>query len=374
MARALEGEAFTVVDDDGGRVLIPVVTGDGTAVVRTSVPPEALRSGVTEAWLSIIGLGLLLMGLAGAIASRLGRRISEPLLEVADVAHQLRAGDLSARAEVGGTEETEELARALNGLADRTSELLVAGRAAVADLSHRLRTPVTALRLDAEAVDDPELSVRLGEHIGVLQRSIDAIVHEARRPVRTDLGAACDATVVVRDRVAFWQALADDQGRPVTVSAPGRRAAGPGRRRRPRRRGRRTPRQRVRAHARAGRLRGPAGCGRRPGPSRGRPTPDPARTPTRRERSGSTGLGLDIARRTAVGSGGSLTFGRAPGGGTSVEVTLPLLARLTARQSWLRVRVRVWVPVPVFVFVPVWLSSSPPPWPASSSSSPSSSP
>ena len=162
------------------------------------------------------------MGLAGAIAAWLGRRISEPLVEVTEVAHQLRAGDLSARAEVGGTEETEELARALNGLAERTSELLVAERSAVADLSHRLRTPVTALRLDAEAVDDPELGRRLGEHIGVLQRSIDSIVHEARRPVRTDLGEACDATVVVGDRVAFWRALAEDQGRPVALELPER--------------------------------------------------------------------------------------------------------------------------------------------------------
>ena len=48
---------------------------------------------------------------------------------------------------------------------------------------------MTALRLDAEAVEDPDLARRLGEHIGVLQRSIDAIVHEARRPVRTDLRA-----------------------------------------------------------------------------------------------------------------------------------------------------------------------------------------
>ena len=156
------------------------------------------------------------------IACQLGRRISEPLLDVAEVAHRLREGDLSARAEVTGTAETEELAAALNGLADRTGELLLAERAAVADLSHRLRTPVTALRLDAEAVSEPELAERLGDHIGVLQRSIDAIVHEARRPVRRDLRETCDAAEVVRERVRFWQALAEDQGRAVDVSVPDR--------------------------------------------------------------------------------------------------------------------------------------------------------
>ena len=100
----------------------------------------------------------MLLALGWVIARQLGRRISEPLREVAQTAHQLREGDLTARADVRGTPETVELAQALNGLAERTSELLAAERAAVGDLSHRLRTPVTALRLDAESVDDPAVA------------------------------------------------------------------------------------------------------------------------------------------------------------------------------------------------------------------------
>ena len=119
-----------------------------------------------------------------------------------------------------GTEETRELARALNGLAERTVELLAAERESVADLSHRLRTPVTALRLDAEAVTEPELAHRLQDHIAALQRTIDAIVKEARRPVRTDLTARCDAVETIGARVAFWAALAEDQGRPMEVLLP----------------------------------------------------------------------------------------------------------------------------------------------------------
>ncbi|MGK2875545.1 MAG: HAMP domain-containing protein, partial [Nocardioides sp.] len=212
--RAGAGEGFRVLDDKGGRVLLPVVVEDGTAVVRSSVKEEELRRGVAPAWAGILGLGFGLLGLSLLIATRLGRRVSEPLLNVAGVAHRLREGDLSARAAVTGTEETQELARALNGLAERTGELLAAERAAVGDLSHRLRTPVTALRLDAEAVADPDLAERLQQHIAVLQRSIDAIVKEARRPVRTDLSVASDAVATVRERLTFWEALAEDQRRP----------------------------------------------------------------------------------------------------------------------------------------------------------------
>jgi signal transduction histidine kinase len=331
--RARTGEAFTVVDGDGGRVLLPVVVESGTAVVRSTVTTAQLRQGVGEAWAGIIGLGVVLLVLALVLASRLGRRVSEPLREVAETAHRLREGDLAARAEVRGTEETQELARALNGLAERTGELLVSERAAVGDLSHRLRTPVTALRLDAEAVPDPALAQRLGEHIAVLQRSIDAIVKEARRPVRSDLTPGCDAVATVRERIDFWRPLADDQRRPLTVRlyegelrvplaaedladlvdvlvdnvfahTPegtalrldlGTLADG-------------SPADRSRAVLRVADA----------GPGLGR---------ARRRRTGSTGLGLDIARRTATGCGGTLDLRSAPEGGTLVEVSLPVLGR-----------------------------------------------
>ncbi len=324
--RALEGEAFTVIDEDGGRVLLPVIGEDGTAVVRSWVGPADLRQGVTRAWTGIIAMGALLLAFAVAIAWQLGRRVSAPLRAVSQTAHRLREGDLGARADLEGPAETQELARALNGLAERITELLASERAAVGDLSHRLRTPVTALRLDAEAVAEPELGQRLQTHIGVLQRTIDAVVREARRPVRADLSPVCDARATVNDRVEFWRPLAEDQGRAMEVVLP---PAG----------------LRVRLASQDlmdlldvlvdnvfGHTPEGVGLGVRlvadgtdavltvsddgpgipAGPLTGRP--------------GSTGLGLDIARRTAQGCGGSLEIGTVTGGGVRVVVRLPLAA------------------------------------------------
>jgi signal transduction histidine kinase len=112
------------------------------------------------------------------------------------------------------------VARSFNTLAERVTELLQAERSRVGDLSHRLRTPVTALRLDAEAVEEAELRDRLQVHIAHLQRSIDSIVHDARRPLSQPLQVVTDATAAVRERMHFWSALAEDQGRPLQVGLP----------------------------------------------------------------------------------------------------------------------------------------------------------
>ena len=323
--RALTGEGLRVTRDEGGAVLLPVAGEHGTTVVRASVTEADLQRGVMRAWLGIIALGLVLIAIGWVIARQLGRRISEPLRGVAQTAHQLREGDLSARAVVGGTPETVELARALNGLAERTGELLAAERAAVGDLSHRLRTPVTALRLDAEAVDDAAVSQRLQGHITALQLTIDQIVKEARRPVQSTLAARCDAAATVARRVAFWSVLAEDDGRGLVVDVD------------------RGPLwvpvsesdladlldvliDNVFAHTPDGTgfavhvRRGTGTCVLTVSDEGGGWSAEPKPGP------GHTGLGLDIARRTAQDCGGMLITSTTPEGGAKIEVALPLVS------------------------------------------------
>jgi signal transduction histidine kinase len=324
VVRAGGGEAFTTVDGSGAQILVPVVTEEGTSVIRTTVSSATMHQGVARAWASIIGLGMVLLLAAVLVAVRLGRRISTPVTDLATVAHRLREGDLDARADPAGPSETVELGAALNRLAERIAELLAAERAAVGDLAHRLRTPVTALRLDVESVQDPQLTVRLQDHVEQLQRTVDAIVKDARRPVRAAIASTCDATRVVRDRVAFWSALAEDQGRDLTVELPD------------------GPCDvavdavdlcdvvdilvdNIFAHT-------PEGTGFRIALVRdiraGRLTVQdfgPGVEATRRggERVGSSGLGQQIVRRAVAGFGGEVTFESVPGRGVRVVVVLP---------------------------------------------------
>ncbi|MFD6792596.1 MULTISPECIES: sensor histidine kinase [Prauserella salsuginis group] len=224
-----------------------------------------------------------------------------------------------------------DVATALNHLAGRIRELLAEERERAADLSHRLRTPLMSLRLDAEALSDPVESQRITGHVDALQRAVTRIIDEAGRRSGTstgDVAEHCDAATVVSERVAFWSVLAEDTDRevrtdlaegplPVAVSEADLAAC---------------------VDALLGNVFGHTvdGVGfsvtlergddlvRLVVDDEGTGFPETSTGPLRRgaSGSGSSGLGLDIVRRAAADSGGGVTLERAPGGGARVVVEL----------------------------------------------------
>lgn len=308
-----------MVHDEGAvRFLQPVQRTDGTAVISVVVPREQLRSGVPRTWAVLGLLGVALFVLSLAVAGRLAGSLTRPVTDLATTAHRLGGGDLTARVDPSGPPETRDVGRALNRLADRIGELLDAEREAAADLAHRLRTPLTALRLDAEALPEPHRQ-RLLDDAGTLDEAVDAVIAEARRPVRQGLGEGCDAVGVVADRVRFWALLAEEEGRAVDLDLPGGTLPV----------GVAAVDLEVALDALLGNVfshtpdgtgfgvavRPRAGGGaqivvRDDGPG---PGPDPV-VPRGASGSGSTGLGLDIVRRTALASGGDLTVRPGPSG------------------------------------------------------------
>ena len=215
-----QARSLTVRHDDGADVTVPVLLADGTVVVHSSVHFAAVRRGVLEAWLFLATLTVILVGLSVIVARAIADRIATPVTEMAGVAHRLREGELDARADTSGAHEIAGLGVALNRLAERISELLASEREAAADLSHRLRTPVTALRLDTDLVTDDAVRARLRDHVDDLHRAIDTVVTDARRTSREAMGGQCDLVAVVAERAAFWRPLAEDQGRGMTAALP----------------------------------------------------------------------------------------------------------------------------------------------------------
>jgi signal transduction histidine kinase len=311
----------------GGQVATATAdTPSGTYVVQVFVSDDALHEGQATWWLLLVlgSVGLLLIGIGAA--ELLTRRIVRPLLRTAHTAQELSVGETGARAPTDGPREVAEVGIALNRLADRIDELIADERETVADLSHRLRTPLTALRLDAESLHDPTEAARVGAHVSSLERMLTAVIHAARRPQREGRMPSCDAAAVVADRVRFWSALADDQGRSASITLPDRAV----------------PvrvaaedlavavdalLENVIAHTAEGtafavRLTAADGGGARLEVSDDGPGFDDAAVLRGRSDRESTGLGLDIARRSAEASGGQLTTGRSPSGGALVTLVL----------------------------------------------------
>jgi signal transduction histidine kinase len=325
---AASGASITA-DTPAGREILVAVQGQGgqSTVIRSFVPDAELNDGVPRAWmlLALLGLGLLVLSMV--VAEQLARALVRPLTEAAGISHQLAGGDLSVRAGDAGPPEVRQVAAGLNLLAGRITELLAHERETVADLAHRLRTPLTVLRVDAESLRGSEDAARITADVEALERTVNDVIHETRRPVREGVVASCDAAEVVRERVAFWAVLAEDQQRPVQVEV----AARP------------LPVRvaaadlaacvdallaNVFAHTPEGtglavRLAGRAGGGARLDVEDGGPGFAGDEVVERgRSGAGSTGLGMDIARRTAQASGGALRLGRSPAGGAAVTVEL----------------------------------------------------
>ena len=222
---ARHGRSFSAEAPGGEQVLVAVDgLASGTAVIRAFVPGSVLRHGVTRAWLLLGGVGLLLLVLSVLVADQLARSLVRPLVALAQAADRLAAGDLSARAAVAGPPEVRRAGAGLNRLAARIGDLLAHERETVADLSHRLRTPLTALRIDAESLRDAAEMERLTIDVGAVERTVSEIIREARRPEKGG-GAPvmCDASRVIAERSGFWRPLAEDQDRRMAVEV----ASGP---------------------------------------------------------------------------------------------------------------------------------------------------
>src|SRR6185295_13680409 len=148
VALAATGRAFTVTASGGVELLLPVAAADGTTVIRTFVPNGQLAEGVRKAWVTLAVVGVLLLLGAIVVADRIAARLSRSVRELAEVAERVGDGDLGATVTPSGPPEVASVGRVLNSLGARIAAMLTDERELAADLSHRLRTPVTALRLD----------------------------------------------------------------------------------------------------------------------------------------------------------------------------------------------------------------------------------
>ena len=339
------GRATTLSVPGGEEIVQPELVSSGTSLIAVYLPSSASSQGLFDAWLSLSAVAVVLVLGSTLVADRLATRVVGSARHLADASRQFGEGDTSVRVEAQGPRELAEAGEAFNAMADRVVQLITAEREMVADLSHRLRTPLTALRLNAAALGEGQAARQTQESVARLEQEVDKIIRAARAGGGQGGGTAqltsavCEVGAVARERIAFWSALAEDQDRAWRFFGPSGPAA--------------VPVSAQELGAALDTLLGnifrhtPEGTGFQvtvhngdgavavliddAGPGLAQPD-QPVTRGAGTGAAGSTGLGLDIVRKLAERVGGTLHTDRSPLGGLQVHLTLPTLEPKSAQQ------------------------------------------
>lgn len=169
-----------------GSVTAPVlVNGQTVGSVRLAFgPPSGQSSAQQIAWTWILVAAGVALLVAVLVAWFVTRRVSAPLVRLAQVANSFAAGDRGVRAtpaDVKAPGELGELARSFDATANAVVVSEQTRRAMSADIAHELRTPLAALQAGLEELQDGLVepdprrlaalhaqSVRLGRIVGDL--------------------------------------------------------------------------------------------------------------------------------------------------------------------------------------------------------------
>ena len=204
---------------------------DVVLLVAESAAP--LHSRIRNHWITLTLFGIGVLAVATALGTVLARSLTRPLEGIEAAVAAVGAGRLSERVPIGrGPAELNALGETVNEMADRLEELVHTQRAFLADASHQLRTPLTALRLRLENLEDtldPEQRADLTPALAEadrLSRIVDGLLTLARteggvRPARESV----DVEAALRDRAEAWGALAEE--RQVALACRSPAASGP---------------------------------------------------------------------------------------------------------------------------------------------------
>ncbi len=187
-------------------VTVPVRAAGLQQALGVSVPDRALANEVRRSWLGIAALGGVALATGAIVAAAQGLRLAEPVEELAAAARRLGDGDFSVRVAPSGIPEPDEVAAALEDTATRLEAMLARSRSFSADASHQLRTPLTALRLDLEALEAttaaPGLVAAAQREADRLERTLDELLALTEPPAAA---TPTDLAALVRERAAGWE-------------------------------------------------------------------------------------------------------------------------------------------------------------------------
>jgi signal transduction histidine kinase len=161
----------------------------------------------------VAAAGLLAALTTSLAAAFVARRIARPISQLAAAASEAAEGGQAPQVPEEGPDDVRRAARAFNRMTDRVSRTLESQRQLLSAVGHDLRTPITAMRINSEFIEDADLRERMQKSLEELQELTEAVLSAGR-------GTGGEKTRKI-DLAALIESLCtdlDEMGEPVSWS------------------------------------------------------------------------------------------------------------------------------------------------------------
>ncbi|MFE0451468.1 ATP-binding protein [Streptomyces sp. NPDC058914] len=233
IAAALEGTATADVRTStiGGVEYLAVATpvrhgAEELGAVRITVPTRTVHERVRHVWLLLALGGLGVLTAVVAVGFAIARWTGRPIRELERATHALAVGGTAVPVAITkGPPEVRSLAATFNRTAARLEHLLASQRAFAGEASHQLKTPLAALRLRLENLENEiaqhargGLTAALTE-TDRLARMVEGLLAMARLDESAAERERVDLDGVCAERHRAWSPLFEQHG--VHLAAAG---------------------------------------------------------------------------------------------------------------------------------------------------------
>lgn len=216
------GLGSAIISDEGEAYVVAAAPiggpGSRTGAVLLSISAQATTNRVHLFWTALAGFAFLVLIAALVVGRWMTGALSRPLERLGRAVSSLDESNLEARANVDdGPAEVRALALQFNQMANRLTELVKAQGRFVADASHQLRSPLTALRLrienlEAEVPDADDRAVAaIGDEVQRLSRLVDGLITLGHADAVAPERVTVDVDGVIEERCRAWAALAQER-------------------------------------------------------------------------------------------------------------------------------------------------------------------